>query len=168
MPRRAAEPAADAPAPAAPTKKARTVAAMDEEARALVARRKLAHDAAHWAFENKKGSWAACASGLFGDPKVVTRNMIEPLLRQLKATGTLADGDRDHHSQILTNTERRKLADWILACVDGHNPKDRTQVSAKIKQMLRARHASNKKKKWGAGTIRLSAREVACVASKEP
>ena len=60
---------------------------MDGEARALLSRRKLAHDAARWAYENGKGLKAACASGLFGDPKVVTRNMIErlsPLLRKLK------------------------------------------------------------------------------------
>ena len=67
----------------------------------------------------------------------------QPLLRQLKENGKFDDDDRDHHAQILTNNERRKLADWILACVDGHNPKDRVQVSSKIKEILRARHKYN-------------------------
>ena len=44
--------------------------------------------------------------------------MVEPLLRELKAGGEL-DDDRDHHHQILTNNERSKLAQWILACADG-------------------------------------------------
>ena len=41
-------------------------------------RRKLAHAAARWAFENNKGPRAACTSGLFGDLKIVTRNIVEP------------------------------------------------------------------------------------------
>jgi len=65
----------------------RTTSQNNEYAKKLRERRKWAH-AARWAFENKKGSRAACASGLFGDPKVVTRNIVEPLLRQLKETGT--------------------------------------------------------------------------------
>ena len=56
----------------------------------------------------------------------------------------------------------------MLACVDGHNPKDRVQISSKIKEILRARHAYNKKKKWGANCVRLSDREVACVESNAP
>ena len=74
----------------------------------------MARAAVRWAFENNKGSRAACTSGLFGDPKVVTRNIVEPLLRQLKKTGNI-DGHRDHHHQILTNAERWKLADWIYS-----------------------------------------------------
>lgn len=147
MPRRAPEAAAVAPAPAAPPKKVRTTAAMDEEARVLVSRRKLAHDAAVYAHEKKVGSKAALKTGKFGGSEVVTYNMVEPLLRQLKQNGKFDDDDRDHHAQILTNNERRKLANWILACVDGHNPKDRVQVSAKIRQILRTRHAYNKKMK---------------------
>ena len=113
MGRRAPEAAAVAPAPAAPPKKARTIAAMDAEARALVSRRKLAHDAATYAHENKIGSKAALKTGKFGGPDVVTYNMVEPLLRQLKQNGKFDDDGRDHHSQILTNNERHKLADWI-------------------------------------------------------
>ena len=84
----------------------------------------MSHQAARWAFENEKGSRAACSSGLFGDPNVVTRNIIEPLIRQLKETGTIED-HRDHQHQILANVERRKLAALILACADGQDPKDR-------------------------------------------
>ena len=66
------------------------------EAKVSCERRKLAHAAARWAFENNKGSRVACKSGLFGDPKVVTRTFVEPLLRQLKRTGNI-DDHRDHH-----------------------------------------------------------------------
>ena len=147
--------------------KVRTTTQNNQDAKALSERRKLAHAAARWAFENRKGSRAACASGLFGDPKVVTRNIVEPLLRQLKETGRI-DDHRDHHHQILTNAERRKLADWILACADGQEPKDRTQISVKVKQMLKARHASNKAKKYGPGSVRLTETEMNAAESKEP
>lgn len=52
------------------------------------------------------------------------------------------DTVRDHHKQVLTNDERIKLAEWILACGDGQAPKDRTAVSAKVKAMLAARNKS--------------------------
>ena len=51
--------------------KVRTTTQNNDDAKFYFERRKLAHAAARWAFENKKGSRAACASGLFGDPKVV-------------------------------------------------------------------------------------------------
>ena len=157
--------AAATPTPAAAiAKKARTIAAMDAEARALFKRRTDARAAAIWAHENDVGSRKACSSGKFGN---VTYNMVEPLLRELEQYGSIAD-DRDHAKQILTNDERRKLAQWILACADGHNPKDRTQLSAKVRQMLKARHASNKKKRWRAGSLRLNPQEVAAADSKEP
>ena len=41
-------------------------------------------------------------------------------------------------------------------------------MSAKIKEMLRARHASNKRRKWRSGCIRLNDQEVAVVQSREP
>jgi len=81
MPRRAAEAAPETPEPAPTTHRVRTTAQNDADARSLCESRKLAHAAARWALANKKGSRAACASGLFGDPKVVTRNIVEPLLR---------------------------------------------------------------------------------------
>ena len=166
MPRRAADAAAAAPAPAPPAKKEFTRAALDAEAKALANRRKITREAAWYAHEKKIGSKAALKTGLFGDATVVTYNMVEPSLRQIKDTGKIAD-DRDHHSQILTNNERRKLAEWILACTDGHKLKDRSQVSSKIKEMLRARHKFNRSKNYGLGTIRLSDSEKACAESKE-
>ena len=169
MPRRALEPAAEPPATPAKDKKVLTIAAMDAEARRLKHRREMAAAAARWALENNKGSKAACNTGLFGDKTVVTYNMVEPLLRELKTNGKIAD-DRDHHHQILTNKERRKLATWILACADGQDPKDRTQISTKVREILRARHAANKKKKWRPelGVVRLSDKELECVESSEP
>ena len=41
-------------------------------------------------------------------------------------------------------------------------------VSAKFKAMLRARHASNKRRKWHGCCIRLNYQEVAVVQSQEP
>ena len=127
----------------------------------------MSHQAARWAFENEKGSRAACSSGLFGDPDVVTRNIIEPLIRQLKATGKIED-HWDHKKQILTNVERQKLAAWVLACADGQDPKDRTKISEKIKAMLKARHASNKKEKYSSSSVRLNAAEIAAAESIQP
>ena len=136
---------------------------MDEEARALVSRRKMAHDAATYAYEKKVGSKAALKTGKFGGPEVVTYNMVEPLLRQLKQNGKFGDDGRDHHAQILTNNERCKLAEWILACVDGHNPKDRVQVSSKIKEILRARHKYNS---WQSASSSDSTRGAVRMASR--
>ena len=115
MPRVASAPAATSPEPPKAAGKVWTKAALDTEARSLVERRKLAHDAARYAFENSCGSKAACKH-ICDDPKKLTYNRVQPLLKQLKQSGKFADDDRDHHSQILTNTERRKLAGWILAC----------------------------------------------------
>ena len=164
----AAAPATLVPPPSA--HRIRTVAQNNEDARVLCERRKLVHAAARWAFDGGKGSKAAMKSGYFGVSPNVTRNMIEPLIRELKANNGkfMAGGERDHHAQILTNTERRKLAAWILQCADGQDPKDRTKVSTKIKEMLRARHLDNKRRKWGPGTLRLSEPEIAAVESKEP
>ena len=67
--------------------------------------------------------------------------------QKLAAKGSL-EIVRDHAKQILTNDERHQLAQWILACADGQDPQDRTKVSAKIKELLLARHCSNKKKNW--------------------
>ena len=129
MPRRAAEAAHAVAKPKVAAKKSRTTAANDLEAVKLAERRKQSHAAAVWAHANEKGSKAACKSGQFGD---VTYNMVEPLLRELKANGKIS-AERDHHHQILTNEERRKLAEWILSCADGQDPKDRTQISAKVR-----------------------------------
>ena len=56
----------------------------------------------------------------------------------------------------------------MLACADGQAPKDRAAIAAKVKEMLRARHASNKHRQWGGGSIKLNDQEVAAVHSSEP
>ena len=167
MPGRAAEDAAAASETENRVKKVRTTVQLNAEAVALCEKRKLAHAAAHWALKNGKGSRAACASGLFGDVKVVTRNVVEPLLRELKEHGKIAD-DRDHHHQILSNIERRKLAGWVLACADGQDPKDRTKISAKLREILRARHKRNKQLKWSHGFLRQCRRQPrrACASAR--
>ena len=109
MPRKAVEAAAIAPEPPAAAPKLFSRAALDAAAKALVAKRQAAHDAARWCVENGKGAKAAVKSGLFGDVKVVTYNVIEPLRKQLKDNGKFDVDDRDHHHQILTNVEREKL-----------------------------------------------------------
>ena len=168
MPRKAVEAAAIAPEPPAAAPKSYTRAALDAAAKALVAKRKAAHDAARWCIENGKGAKAAVKSGFFGDVKVVTYNVIEPLRKQLKINGKFDVDDRDHHNQILTNMEREKLAAWILGCADGQKPKDRVEISCKVREMLKARHASNKQRRWRAGCIRLNPAEEAAVKSQEP
>ena len=67
---------------------------------------------------------------------------------------------RDHLHQVLTNDERKKLATWILECADGYKPKHRTDVYVKMKEILRARHRQNKRRKYGTGSIPLSVTEV--------
>jgi hypothetical protein len=125
MPRGGAEAAAEAPKLVATVPKVpRTSAAMDNYARVCAERRKQSRAAAEWAHENECGARKACSSGNFGD---ATYNMVHPLLQELKEGGSIA-ADRDHAKQILTNTERHKLAAWILKCADGQNPKDRTEV----------------------------------------
>jgi hypothetical protein len=118
MPRRAAAPAADAPAAARCGSNTGSISANDAAAQELAERRKFARAAAAWAFENNVGSKAALKEEQFKD-RGLTYNMVEPLLKELKAGGTKlrVDAARDHHCQVLTNNERVKLAEWILACV---------------------------------------------------
>ena len=168
MSRRVATAAAVTPEQPQAAKRVRTTSQNDADAVVLAERRKLAHEAARWAVDNGKGSKAAVLSGLFGTKETVTYNMIEPLMRELKSNNGKFLDDRDHHRQLLTNQERIKLAEWILRCGDGQNPKDRVKVSAKVRELLKARHASNKKRKWVAGTVRLTDQEVAAAESNEP
>ena len=144
-------------------KRSRTIAANDADALELATRRKNIRDAATYAVENQMGTRKVLSLEKFGS---VTVNMVEPYRRYLKENGRLPD-DRDHHRQILTNSERLKLAAWILACAEGQNPKDRGKVSVKVRQMLRARHVSNKSRKYGKGSILLNAQEKAALESKE-
>lgn len=174
MPRGAAAPAVVVPAAKKHGSATGTIAANDAAAQELAERRKLARAAAAaaWAFESEVGSKAALKNECFKD-RGLTYNMVEPLLKELKAGGKKkrVDAPRDHHCQVLTNDERIKLAEWILACAADQNPKDRTAVSAKVKDMLRARHASNKKRKWreDAAVAAAFARcEVACVCGMVP
>jgi hypothetical protein len=99
MPRKAREAAAVAPEPPAANPQSWTKAALLTEAKARVAKRKAAHDAARWCVENGKGAKAAVNSGKFGDVTLVTRNVIEPLRKQLKLNGKFDVDDRDHHSR---------------------------------------------------------------------
>jgi hypothetical protein len=147
MSRRVATAAAVTPEQPQAAKRMRTTSQNDADAVVLAERRKLAHEAARWAVDNGKGSKAAVLSGLFGTKETVTYNMIEPLMRELKSNNGKFLDDRDHHRQLLTNQERMKLAEWILRCGDGQNPKDRVKVSAKVRELregkrLTAMHGS--------------------------
>ncbi len=169
MKSRAAKAAAVALAAAKASAPKRTIAANDERARALAEQRKLARAAATWAFENDVGTRRALKTEQFKDSGL-TVNMVQPLLAELKAGGVKKrlDAPRDIPCQVLTNDERCKLAEWMLACAAGQNPKDRAAISAKVKDMLRARHAANKRRNWRGGSIRLNDQEVAVVQSREP
>jgi len=164
MPRRPAEASAEGEEPSRPAeKKGWSIASLSTAAKLLAKRREQADAAAAWCLEEGVGAKAAVSSKKFGD---VTYNMIQPRLSKLKSGAP--PSVRDHAKQILTNSERRKLAEWLIACCDGQMPKDRTEITAKVKEMLRARHASNKKKKWGPGTVRLNAQELGVLDSNEP
>ena len=110
------------------------------------------------------GAKAALKMDEFKD-EGLTYNMVHPLLADLKAPGknVRAQAPRDHHKQVLTNAERLELAEWILACADGQAPKNRAHVSDKVREILNARHASNKKKQWRGGAIKLNEPELAIV-----
>jgi len=115
-----------------------TIAANDEAARELAERRKLAKQCAEFAFNKPCGSKAALKDDQFKG-KGLTYNMVEPLLKELKAgpkKNARVNATRDHQKQILTNDERIQLGEWILACAAGQVPKDRTAVSSKVKEML--------------------------------
>ena len=150
--------------------KIRTISANDAAAQELAARRKLARECALWAHGKGVGVKQALKEDEWKD-RGLTRNMVQPLLTELK-TGDVKNGrvyaPRDHHSQILTNAERLELAEWMLACAAGQDPKDRTKISAKVKEMLRARHASNKRRKWRAGSIKLNKEELYAAQSEVP
>ena len=146
-----------------------TTAARIKRAQALADRRDLARACAQAAYENGVGAKAALKSDQFAG-KGLTYNMVQPLLAELKAADTKkrrVDAPRDHHRQILTNDERLTLAHWILACADGQLPKNRVQISAKVREMLLARHASNKRRGWGGGSIKLNGPELAVVRNKD-
>tara|TARA_B110000046_G_scaffold128325_1_gene134724 strand:+ start:965 stop:2272 length:1308 start_codon:yes stop_codon:yes gene_type:complete len=168
MPRRSHALAAAEPTAKNESNKDYTAKGIEAAARALRKRREQAVAAARWAFEKGHGSKRAAtgADSPFKDVGL-TYNMIQPLLTELKLTGQICD-IRDHHNQILTNEERRHVAAWLLACADGQDPKDRSELSFKVRKILRARHAANKKKKYGKGSVRLNQAEFDAVNSKSP
>jgi len=71
--------------------------------------------------------------------------------------------ERDHAHQLGTNAERLKVAEWLLLCADGQSPKERWEVSIKFKQILRARHKANRKRKYGKGSLLLNQAEKEAV-----
>ena len=38
------------------------------------------------------------------------------------------------------------MAEWVLACADGQQPKGRREISVKVREVLLVRHASNKRR----------------------
>ena len=99
MPRRTAEPLQAAAEPLQTPEqclRVRTTAQNDEDAQVLCARGQDSAAGARRALTNQKGSKAAVKSGLFGE---ATHNMVEPLLRKLRASGKSSD-DRDHHRKF--------------------------------------------------------------------
>jgi hypothetical protein len=159
---RPSKPAAAAVKPAEKPKKVYTARAAQETAEKLAKRRERILEAARWCIETGKGGQAARSSGLIGD---VTRNEVNPMVKKLRLGKPVHL--RDHHSQILLNKERVQVAEWILACCDNQDPKDRTEVTEKIRQVLRARHADNKRRKYGTGSVPLNREELECIKSKE-
>ena len=166
---RSRKPAAAVLEPAKTSKRPTSAKEIDRLQVQLASRREQVKAAARWAFEKKCGSKRAChgEDSPFKDMDL-TYNMVEPLLRELKKTGGVLSDVRSHHSQILIDSERLKLAEWILACADRQDPKDRVSVSAKVREMLRARHKSNKQKRYGKGSVRLNEKELDAVQSKTP
>ena len=65
-------------------------------------------------------------------------------------------------TDVLTEDEGQKLEDWIAASARGKNPATDEEISDKVVHvlMLKLRNAVNKKRKYGPGTIRLTAAEM--------
>ena len=107
--------------PAAPKKMYHTCAAIEERAKGRLAERQAAADAFAWCRRNDKGARAAIATGLFKPATVMmVRNRFNGAVSKV----------RDYKSQLMTNTEREKLATWLLECGDGQDPKVRDCVTA--------------------------------------
>jgi hypothetical protein len=109
--------------------------------------------AAAWCAANAAGATKALKTGRFARATVG---------KVKKAVARLTKGAcvRDHHRQTLTNSERELLAEWLLNEANHHTPKTRSDISAKARELLKARHAYNKSKKWGKGTVALTDLEV--------
>jgi len=112
-------------------------------------RRAAAHCRSH-----SVGVKAALATGHFPE---ATRGKVA---WELKRGTSDDDSPRDANQQLLTNAERLKLASWVLARADVHDPQNRHQISVKVRAVLAERHRFNKTKKYGKGTIPLNTPEL--------
>jgi len=135
------------------TNKALTARAIE-----IVASREDVRDAVAWCASTGQGAKAAMRTGNF--PHATLGKVRQALLQGSTAC------DRDHHLQILTNLERIRVAEWALACADNHKPQGNAAISEKIREVLRARHAANKKRKYGKGCVRLNKCETQAVNSQ--
>ena len=84
-----------------------TSKALTSKAQALNAKREDVSAAAAWCVENDKGEAAAVSSGLFPQ---ASRGKIRAEIKRLRKPGGRV---RDHHNQLMTNTERLQVANWI-------------------------------------------------------
>lgn len=66
---------------------------------------------------------------------------------------------RSHHNQVLTDLERKKLAEWLISCADGGKPKDHAEITTKVKELLKARLVANRAKAAVGGAIKLNTPE---------
>ena len=142
--------------PATSTKGHYTVGAIEKRAADRQAQRSAADAAVAWCRTQGKGAKAALATKKFAPATLMmVRNRLNEKVPK----------ERDHAVQLMTNTEREKLAKWLLACGDGQDPKTRAQISVKVKEMLRARHKYNKKQGFGERCIKLNRVELIAVNS---
>lgn len=115
-----------------------------------------------WCKRTGKGAKAAVKTKKFPG---VSYNHVHP---RLKGRRSLPSSDpRSQPTQIMTDTERKQVAKWIMECADGGKPRYRVDITKKIKEILRYRKASNKKRKHGKGTIKLNRNEREVLASSE-
>ena len=99
------------------------------------------------------GARAAVSTKLF--PGVSVMTLHNALNDQIKAVL----GER-YATDVLTEDEEQKLEDWIAASARGKAPATDEEISDKVVLMLKLRKAANKKRKYGPGTIRLTAAET--------
>lgn len=116
-----------------------------------------------WCAANNKGAKAAAAHGKKTGEFKVTYNEVHPRLKKKKK-----DTAHGSHTQIMTDTERKKVAEWIMQCADGNNPQYRTDITVRIRTILRARNRDNKKKHYGTGSVKLNTSEKAALKSDKP
>jgi len=110
--------------------------------------------AAAYVREKGVGVRAALATGHF---PAATKGKVEWELRRNPSND---DSARDANTQVLTNAERLKLASWILARADAHDPQTRHQISVQVRRLLSERYKFNKSRKFGKGSIPLNTNEL--------